>query len=88
MRCYRHMRKNLRSRVKVRSPVHYLLLRVNISARSIVDELKVGADQIDYDPAAPEKNKAEAISLAWSADGQTLFVGYTDDIVRVWSVSS
>ena len=53
-----------------------------------MDELKVGAEQIDYDSTALEKTKAEAVSLAWSADGQTLFVGYTDDIVRVWTVSS
>jgi guanine nucleotide-binding protein subunit beta-2-like 1 protein len=53
-----------------------------------VDELKVGAEQIDFDSTPPEKTKAEAVSLAWSADGQTLFVGYTDDIVRVWTVSS
>jgi guanine nucleotide-binding protein subunit beta-2-like 1 protein len=26
------------------------------------------------------------ISLAWSADGTTLFAGYTDNIVRVWEV--
>ena len=27
-----------------------------------------------------------ALSLAWSADGQTLFAGYSDNIVRVYSV--
>lgn len=53
-----------------------------------MDELKVGAEQIDYDSTPSEKTKAEAVSLAWSADGQTLFVGYTDDIIRVWTVSS
>ncbi len=26
--------------------------------------------------------------LAWSADGSTLFSGYTDGAVRVWAVSS
>jgi len=25
-------------------------------------------------------------SLAWSADGSTLYSGYTDNVVRVWSV--
>lgn len=53
-----------------------------------MDELKVGADQIEFDAAAPEKSKAEAISLAWSADGQVLFVGYTDNLARVWTVGS
>jgi len=27
------------------------------------------------------------LSLAWSADGSTLFAGYTDSIIRVWSAS-
>jgi len=27
------------------------------------------------------------ISLAWSADGATLFAGYTDNVIRVWEVS-
>jgi len=26
------------------------------------------------------------ISLAWSADGRTLYSGYTDSVIRVWSV--
>jgi guanine nucleotide-binding protein subunit beta-2-like 1 protein len=30
------------------------------------------------------KKAPAALSLAWSADGQTLFVGYSDDCVRVW----
>jgi len=28
-----------------------------------------------------------ALSIAWSSDGQTLFSGYTDGIIRVWAVS-
>lgn len=28
------------------------------------------------------------ISVAWSADGATLFTGYTDGIIRVWRVSA
>jgi len=27
------------------------------------------------------------ISLAWNADGSTLFAGYTDNVIRVWEVS-
>jgi guanine nucleotide-binding protein subunit beta-2-like 1 protein len=26
-------------------------------------------------------------SLAWSADGNTLFAGYTDKLIRVWHVA-
>uniref|UniRef100_A0A8W8MWD8 Small ribosomal subunit protein RACK1 n=1 Tax=Magallana gigas TaxID=29159 RepID=A0A8W8MWD8_MAGGI len=28
-----------------------------------------------------------ALSGSWSADGQTLFAGYTDNLIRVWQVS-
>lgn len=35
-----------------------------------------------------EKSKKPAcISLAWSHDGTTLFSGYTDHVIRVWSVN-
>jgi len=36
------------------------------------------------------KSKAvpiQCISLAWSANGNTLFAGYTDNIIRAWSVA-
>jgi len=45
----------------------------------------------------PESNKSNkktkekrpvCVSLAWSHDGTTLFSGYTDHIIRVWSISS
>ena len=50
--------------------------------RSIVDELK---------PERSDTSKVkepECVSIAWSSDGQTLFGGFTDDLVRVWSVIS
>jgi guanine nucleotide-binding protein subunit beta-2-like 1 protein len=48
--------------------------------RSIVDELKPDSLSNDY------TKSPEAISLAWSADGQTLFAGLSDNTVRVWTV--
>jgi len=30
--------------------------------------------------------RVACISLAWSADGRTLFAGYTDNVIRVWTV--
>lgn len=50
--------------------------------RSIVDELKP-----DFAQSANSR-EPECVSIAWSADGQTLFGGFTDDLVRVWSVVS
>jgi len=28
------------------------------------------------------------LSLAWSPDGQTLFAGYNDNLIRVWQVAA
>lgn len=53
----------------------------NTSSRSIVDELKP-----DFVDVGQHSREPECVSLAWSADGQTLFGGFSDDIVRVWSV--
>jgi guanine nucleotide-binding protein subunit beta-2-like 1 protein len=50
----------------------------DLESKSLVDELKVVAEGSGKAP--------ECISIAWSADGQTLFAGYTDHLVRVWSV--
>lgn len=46
-----------------------------------VDELK--PDVIQSGRAAPP----QCISLTWSADGQTLYAGYTDNVIRVWQVA-
>ena len=54
----------------------------DLESKSIVDELK--PDVINMGGKAPP---AECISLAWSADGSTLFAGYTDNLIRVWQVS-
>jgi guanine nucleotide-binding protein subunit beta-2-like 1 protein len=51
----------------------------DLESKSVVDELKVVIDGTAQNP--------EPLSLAWSADGQTLFAGYTDNLVRVWTVS-
>lgn len=48
-----------------------------------VDELKA-----DVVPANAQKNAEppQCLSMAWSADGQTLFAGYSDNVIRVWQV--
>jgi len=53
----------------------------DLESKSIVDELR---------PEMPQVGKKAMVhyclSLCWSADGSTLFSGYTDGNIRVWSV--
>lgn len=52
----------------------------DLESKSVIDDLKVNTDV---------KGKAlppQFISLAWSADGQTLFAGSTDGNIYVWTV--
>ncbi len=52
----------------------------DLESKRIVDELKPEFTGVG-------KNGPPAcISLAWSADGQTLFSGYTDNQIRVWAL--
>lgn len=56
----------------------------DLEKKSKVDELKP-----DYAASAGKKARdPECVSLAWSADGQTLFAGYTDNMIRAWGVMS
>jgi len=76
------------------SPIRYWLCAATSSTIKIWDlESKVCVAELKPDfPASPSgKNKAvpiQCISLAWSANGATLFAGYTDNIIRVWSVGN
>lgn len=56
---------------------------IDTPGRSIVDELSP-----DFANVGKDKPKPECISLAWSADGQTLFCGYTDNEIRIWTVTN
>ncbi|ODQ68450.1 WD40 repeat-like protein [Nadsonia fulvescens var. elongata DSM 6958] len=49
----------------------------DLQKRELIEELK---------PDFAGAKQPECISLAWSADGQNLFVGYTDAVIRVWQV--
>jgi len=72
------------------SPIRYWLCAATASAIKIWDlESKVCVDELK--PDIKQSKKAvpiQCISLAWSADGTTLFAGYTDNIIRVWGVQS
>jgi len=54
----------------------------DLESKSVVDELKPEVISL-----SGKAKPAECISLAWSADGQTLFAGYTDNLIRVWQVT-
>ncbi|KAG1753036.1 guanine nucleotide binding protein beta subunit [Suillus lakei] len=55
----------------------------DLESKSIVDELKPS-----FTDVGPNSREPECVSIAWSADGQTLFGGFTDNLVRVWTVTS
>merc|ERR1712029_803262 len=52
----------------------------DLESKSIVDELRP-----EFDLGAKAR-EPECTSLAWSASGDVLFAGYTDSVVRVFSV--
>ena len=74
------------------SPNRYWLCAATSSAIIIFDLEKKSKvnDELKPDfPATGKKSRdPECVSLAWSQDGQTLFAGYTDNLIRVWGVMS
>jgi len=54
----------------------------DLEGKVVVDELKP-----EVLTASSKAEPPQCISLAWSADGQTLFAGYTDNVIRVWQVT-
>ena len=71
------------------SPNRYWLCAATASAIKIFNlEKKIPVDELKPDFVVTGKNskEPECISLAWSADGQCLFAGYTDNKIRVWQV--
>jgi guanine nucleotide-binding protein subunit beta-2-like 1 protein len=73
------------------SPIRYWLCAATAHTIKIWDlESKVCVDELrpDFPPAGKKAVPIQCISLAWSADGSTLFAGYTDNNIRVWAVTS
>jgi len=54
----------------------------DLESKSIVGELRPDVVMHGKRTAPPA-----CISLAWSSDGNTLFSGYTDNVIRVWHVA-
>jgi len=72
------------------SPIRYWLCAATASGIKIWD-LESKACVFELKPEHQQSKKAvpiQCISLAWSADGTTLFAGYTDKVVRVWAVTA
>lgn len=73
------------------SPNRYWLCAATGPSIKIWDlEGKIVVDELKQEVISKAESKAEppqCTCLAWSADGQTLFAGYTDNIIRVWQVS-
>jgi len=59
----------------------------NLESKSTVAELSKHYTSEFFGDDREERSKVAdpaCISLAWSADGSTLFSGYTDNVIRVW----
>ncbi|RAK91384.1 WD40 repeat-like protein [Aspergillus costaricaensis CBS 115574] len=73
------------------SPNRYWLCAATASSITIFDlEKKSKVDELkpEYVEKGKKSRDPECVSLAWSADGQTLFAGYTDHKIRAWGVMS
>jgi len=56
----------------------------DLESKSVVDELRP-----DYNKTFGKKATVPyCVSLAWSANGDTLYAGYTDGLIRVWAVGA
>eukprot|EP01123_Difflugia_compressa_P008957 TRINITY_DN284_c0_g2_i1.p1 TRINITY_DN284_c0_g2~~TRINITY_DN284_c0_g2_i1.p1 ORF type:complete len:323 (-),score=67.90 TRINITY_DN284_c0_g2_i1:55-1023(-) len=56
---------------------------------SKVTVASLGSDVENFSPkSGTTPQNVACLSLAWSHDGSTLFAGYSDNIIRVWSASS
>jgi len=55
----------------------------DLENKVVVEELRPEV----IDPSVQKAAPAQCTALAWSADGQTLFAGYSDKLIRVWQVS-
>lgn len=54
----------------------------DLESKSTVVELRP-----EFPPVSKKAQTPHCVSLAWSADGATLYTGYTDGKIRVWGVN-
>ena len=54
----------------------------DLESKTVVDELRPQ----EFETVGKKAQVPYCLSLAWSPDGSTLYTGYTDNIIRVWTV--
>jgi guanine nucleotide-binding protein subunit beta-2-like 1 protein len=70
------------------SPNRYWLCAAAGTSIKIWDlETKQVVDELKAEPVGGKTVVPTVTCLAWSADGQTLYAGYTDNNIRVWGVA-
>ncbi|EPX70722.1 ribosome-associated signaling scaffold [Schizosaccharomyces osmophilus] len=72
------------------SPNRYWLCAATGSSIRIFDletQEKVDELTVDFVGVGKKSSEPECVSLTWSPDGQTLFSGWTDNVIRVWQVT-
>jgi guanine nucleotide-binding protein subunit beta-2-like 1 protein len=72
------------------SPTRYWLCAAtdkNIKVWDLESKIVVKELLPEWEPRSKKAISNFCTCLAWSADGQTLFSGYTDNIIRVWNVT-
>ncbi len=60
----------------------------DLERKSVVADLNktsAGSDFFGGDEN-PQNKDPIPISIAWSADGTTIYAGYTDNVIRVWEI--
>ena len=61
----------------------------DLESKTVIADLNSrNPDFFAHKPTGEKNITPSCVSLAWSADGTTLFAGYTDGIIRVWNVRS
>merc|ERR1711981_416565 len=55
----------------------------DLEQKSLVEELKV---QVTGEENGENSAPPKCTSLCWSADGLTLYAGYTDSVIRIWEL--
>jgi guanine nucleotide-binding protein subunit beta-2-like 1 protein len=69
------------------APDRYWLCVATAAGIKIFDlESKVCVETLESPSVGEKALPIQPISLSWSSDGSTLFAGYTDNTIRVWSL--